>query len=103
MSRYLMLTAAILVTIIALMGYALQRSYKTNGRLAADLVAEQDAREALQEASKKLQATLTLREDLRTAQGLRAASQRHSLEVALPAATDWADERLPQGIADALQ
>lgn len=103
MNRYVLVTAALLVTILALMAYALQRSYKANGRLAADLVAQQDANEALQELRARDGRVLVARERQRGTRARETALAGASAASAVAANPAWAAQPLPKGVLDALR
>lgn len=102
MNRYVLVTAALLVTILALMAFALQRSIKANGRLSAELVAQQDANEALQELRRRDARVLTLRERQRATRARESALAGATVASAVAANPAWAAATLPKEAQDAL-
>lgn len=70
--------------------------------LRTKLAQAQEQLKAAQATTKRLQATSVFRERKRAATAASAASAGHSVEQALAAQPDWANQPVPQEVQDAL-
>jgi uncharacterized protein YpmB len=103
LTKYLLITIGVLVLALALAGFTLRSSYRTNGKQAAALVLAQTD---LAQARKDLVRTRAI-SNKRVAESQVALRQaqalRQGLDAAIGAQPEWADTPVPQEVIDALQ